>query len=112
MVRGTKGPGGKECLFAFQSAKGRIDLSGLQAFVRMEGGKDGGEALGQHGFPGSRWPQHQQVVSSSSGDYKGPFGIFLTANIGKVKWVLVQFFETILPQDKPLGPKETNRLSG
>ena len=36
-----------------------------------ERGQDSGQASRQHAFPGSRWPDIQQVVTTGSGDFQG-----------------------------------------
>ncbi|MNI40821.1 hypothetical protein D3C81_1363250 [compost metagenome] len=57
------------------------------AFQCLSFGQRGQQAIqtaGQHGFPGSRWADQQQVVTPGRGDLQRPFSLFLAQDILQV----------------------------
>ena len=61
-----------------------MDLGALHSLLPGHVGEDGGQAAGQHGFPGTRRTDHQQVVSPGGGDLQRPLHILLPLHLGKV----------------------------
>jgi hypothetical protein len=52
-------------MFAEPASDG-VDLGGFQGFLQTQGRKDGGQALGQHGFAGAWRANHDHIVATCS----------------------------------------------
>ena len=84
MVGRAKGSGGDERLIRGERARHAVYAGGFQGFLWSEGRQDAGKALGQHGFPGTRRSDQQNVVSAGRGDFQGALGVRLSTNVGKI----------------------------
>jgi hypothetical protein len=84
MVWGAEGTGVEKAFFRIQHAGDGMDLGGFDRIFLRHFRHDGGDALGEHGFPGSRWADHQQVVSAGRGDFQGAFDMMLAFDFLKI----------------------------
>ena len=70
-----------------------MDLSGFQCFFQRHGWQDGRQAFGQHGFPGTRWANHDDIVSASCSNLQRPFYVLLSFHIGEIHNVIMMFLK-------------------
>ena len=75
-------------LLPVQQAGDGKDLRGFDGLREGEVGDDRHEPLGEHGLPGSRGTDHQEVVPSGGGDLQGAFGLFLAADLAEIEGIV------------------------
>src|ERR1019366_7787656 len=80
-----------------------VDLGGLQRFFESKGRQDRRHALRQHGFSRSWRPDHQNVVTTSAGDFKGPLGGLLAANVFEIHREVLRLAEQLIGVDLQAG---------
>src|SRR5262249_32275469 len=76
--RGHKG------LFGVEQPSDTVNLGRLDRFVERKWWDDCWDALRQHRFPGTRRPDHQDVVTASNGYLDGAFDVSLTFYIAEI----------------------------
>ena len=84
MVRCTEGPGPQQGLLPVQQPRNRKDLRCFNRFRKREVWDDRYEPLGEHGFPGSRGTDHDQVVPTRGGNLERAFYLLLSADITEI----------------------------
>jgi hypothetical protein len=76
-----------------------VNLGGLESLFKRERRKDGGQALGQHGFARAGRPDHENVVAARRGHFQRALGRLLAAHIAKVHAEVLQLAEQLLRVD-------------
>ena len=61
-----------------------VDAGDFDCFSEGEGREDCGEPPGEHGFAGSGWAGHEDVVASGGGNFEGTNGLGLTFDVVKI----------------------------
>ncbi len=87
VVRGTIRARADEAAGVVEDAGDTVDARGFDGFVEGHGRKNGGNALGEHGFSGARRADEQNVVRAGAGDFKSALGGLLTSNIAQIDGV-------------------------
>ena len=91
VVRVAERADGDEAAVLAQLAGHRVYFGCLEAFTQRKGRKDGGQALGQHGFATAGRTDKQHVVASGGGYFESALHVFLPLDVGEVE------VECILP---------------
>lgn len=89
VVGGSKRASPDEAVGIPRFASRRIDAGDFDGFFKGEGGKNGGETTGEHGFAGTRWTSHEDVMTTGGGDFEGSDGLRLTFHIAEIDGVFV-----------------------
>ena len=85
MVRAAERPCRDQAPALGQLPGDGIDLGGLHGFLPGERRQDARQALGQHGFAGTRGTHQQHVVAPGRSDDHGPAGQCLPHHVGKIR---------------------------
>ncbi len=93
VVGRAEGAVGDEAFVAVENAGDGMNLGGLEGFLEAQRREDRREALGEHGFAGAGWADHEDVVATGSGDFEGALGDVLAANVAKIGLILDSFVE-------------------
>ena len=72
-------PAGLEC------AGDAVDHADFKRLGGIERRQDARKARRQHGFPGARRPDHQQIVAAGGGDLECALGRFLALDVAQVR---------------------------
>ena len=75
----------------FEQTKHAVNFRGFNPFLQGEGRKDGGDSLGQHGFPASRRADEKDVVGAGRGDFQCAFDMVLAFDIGEIQFIIGVF---------------------
>jgi len=89
MVRSSEWSPGNQRFPCIQQTADAEQLGGFDGFVKAHGGKNGGDATGQHGFAGSWRADHQQIVTAGSRDLQSPLGVLLAPHFGKIFTIFI-----------------------
>src|ERR1700737_3544568 len=76
-----------------------MNARGFDRFFEGHGRKNGGDALGEHGFAGAGRSDEENIVTAGTGDLEGALGGLLAVNVAKVDGVLRGFGEQLLGID-------------
>jgi len=85
VMGGSNGTLIHQCDAIGEQTHGGIDAGGFKGFSTRERRKDGGHALGEHGFAGAGRADHQNVVISGTRDGDRALDGFLAADIGEIE---------------------------
>jgi len=89
VVRRTERACGEKGVFVIEKSGDGVNLGRFDGFGFRHGWHDAGEAFGEHRFTGARGADHQDVVSTSDGDFESAFDVVLAFDVGKVREVFV-----------------------
>ena len=95
MVGGTERPGADQGNPLGEFPPDGMDLGGFQRLLKIHLRQDGGQAFGQHTFPGPWRPDQQHVVAAAGSDLQGAFRLWLALYIGKVQRFLARRFPVL-----------------
>ncbi len=70
-----------------------MNLRGFKGFFKGEWRKNGRHALGQHGFAGTGRTDHEDVVATGAGNFKGALGGLLAADVFKIHQELLRLVQ-------------------
>src|SRR5690242_1026433 len=99
VMRGTKRACTDEAAAVFEDARDAVDACGFDGFLEGHGRKNGGDALGEHGFAGARRADEKNVVAAGAGDFESALGGLLAVDVAEIDGVLGGFAEGLMRVD-------------
>ena len=99
VVGRTEGTSADQSRAIFKGAGDAVNAGGLDGFVEGHWREDRGNALGEHGFPGSRGADEQDVVTARASDFEGTLGGLLAVHVAHIDGVPSGFTQNLVRID-------------
>src|SRR5690242_14050129 len=103
VMRRAKRASADEAAAVFKDSGNAVDTGGFDGFLEGHGRKNGGDALGKHGFAGAGRSDEKDVVAAGAGDFEGALCGLLAVNVAKIDAVLRSFAEGLMRVDFDRG---------